>query len=233
VISNNRLGPGKILLLSILFACARVSAQQNLSQAGQPQSANATEALQKATQNPVANLISVPLQDNTNLGIGPFDRNQNALNIQPVIPIHMTSNWNLIIRWITPIIWQPAPGTANLEVYGIVENTPAYFAAQDVQKSAGVYGLGDMTPTFFFSPANPHKVIWGAGPVFVVPTATRKTQHGCCPGAAWALDLDAATTYRTAPRSIVSSGARGVQTQLSAAQQVLGLSKKSRIARMF
>jgi hypothetical protein len=108
----------------------------------------------------------------TNFGIGPYDRNQNALNIQPVIPIHMTENWNLIVRWITPIIWQPAPGTADLQVYGIVENTPAYFAAQNVQKSAGVYGLGDMLPTFFFSPAKPHKVIWGAGPAVVIPTAT-------------------------------------------------------------
>jgi hypothetical protein len=86
----------------------------------------------------------------------------------------MTSDWNLIIRWITPIIWQPAPGTTDLQVYGIVENTPTYFAAQNVQRSAGVYGLGDMTPTFFFSPAKPHKVIWGAGPVFVLPTATSK-----------------------------------------------------------
>ena len=91
-----------------------------------------------------------------------------------MIPTHLTSDWNLIIRWITPFVWQPAPGTANLEVYGIVENTPAYFAAQDVQKSAGVFGLGDMTPTFFFSPVKSQKVIWGAGPVFVLPTASSK-----------------------------------------------------------
>ena len=132
------------------------------------------ESLQKATQNPVASLISVPLQNNSNFGIGPYDRTQNVLNIQPVIPIGISSDWNLIIRWIAPIIWQPAPGTANLEVYGIVENTPAYFAAQNVQASAGVYGFGDMTPTFLFSPAAPHKLIWGAGPVLVLPTATSK-----------------------------------------------------------
>jgi hypothetical protein len=169
----------RLCTLSLLlapFVCFCVSAQQNASvaNANSNESTNATETLQKATQNPVANLISVPLQDNTNFGIGPFDRNQNVLNIQPVIPIHMTQNWNLIVRWITPIIWQPAPGTADLQVYGIVENTPAYFAAQDVQKSAGVYGLGDMTPTFFFSPSKSHKIIWGAGPVFVLPTATSK-----------------------------------------------------------
>ncbi len=136
--------------------------------------AGGTADLQKAVQNPVASLISVPIQNNSNFGVGPFDRTQNVLNIQPVIPIRVSENWNVIIRWIAPIIWQPAPGTATLEIFGIVENTPAYLAAQDVQKNAGVFGFGDMTPTFFFSPAKPHKIIWGAGPVFVLPTATSK-----------------------------------------------------------
>jgi len=133
-----------------------------------------TADLQKATQNPVASLISVPIQNNSNFGIGQFDRTQNVLNIQPVIPMRASENWSLIIRWIAPVIWQPAPGTANLEVFGIEENTPAYFAAQNVQANAGVFGFGDMTPTFFFSPAKPHKLIWGVGPVFVLPTATSK-----------------------------------------------------------
>jgi hypothetical protein len=136
--------------------------------------ATGTEDLQKAAQNPVASIISVPIQNNSNFGIGPFNRVKNVLNIQPVVPVPISRNWNLIVRWIAPIIWQPAPGTANLEVFGIVEDTPAYFAAQTVQRNAGVFGFGDMTPTFFFSPAKPHKVIWGAGPVFVLPTATSK-----------------------------------------------------------
>jgi len=77
-----------------------------------------------------------------------------VLNIQPVIPINVSPDWNFVIRWITPIVWQPAPGTANLEVFGIEENTPAYLAAQDVQAHAGVFGFGDMTPTFFLSQLN-------------------------------------------------------------------------------
>jgi hypothetical protein len=164
------------VLCVALFAALLTSAPSARSQSPQStaQSSENTEDLQKATQNPVASLISVPIQDNSNFGIGPFNRNQNVLNIQPVIPTRISENWNLIVRWITPFIWQPAPGTANLEVYGIVENTPAYFLAQDVQKTAGVYGLGDMTPTFFFSPSKPHKVIWGVGPVFILPTATSK-----------------------------------------------------------
>jgi hypothetical protein len=156
-------------LIFVVFFPAAVWAQQKPAN----EEADA-EALQRATQNPVASLISVPLQNNTNFDIGPFDRTQNVLNIQPVIPIGVSKQWNLIIRWITPIISQPAPGTLNLEVFGIEENTPAYFAGTAVQNNASVSGFGDMTPTFFLSPAKPGKLIWGVGPVFILPTATSR-----------------------------------------------------------
>ncbi|HEX4772387.1 MAG TPA: neuromedin U [Bryobacteraceae bacterium] len=109
-----------------------------------------TEALQKATQNPVANLISVPVQNNSNFSVGPSDRVQDVLNIQPVIPVKLNDHWNLITRVIQPIVWQPYPS----------------------QSTGGEYGLGDMNPTFFLSPGKPGKVIWGVGPAFVIPTAT-------------------------------------------------------------
>ena len=113
----------------------------------------ATEALQKATQNPVASLISVPVQNNNNFGINPGYRNQDVLNIQPVIPIGISKDWNLLVRWIAPIVYQPIP------------NQPS-------APETGVYGLGDMVPTFFISPKKPGKLIWGAGPAFQFPTAT-------------------------------------------------------------
>jgi len=112
-----------------------------------------TEALQKATQNPVASLISVPVQNNNNFGVSPGYRTQDILNIQPVVPVGISKDWNLIIRVITPIIWQPLP------------NQPS-------APETGVYGLGDMVPTFFLSPKKPGKLIWGLGPVFQLPTAT-------------------------------------------------------------
>src|SRR5438105_9420908 len=109
-----------------------------------------TAALAKATQNPVASLISVPLQNNSNFGIGPYNRTQDVLNVQPVIPMRISEKWMLISRIIQPIVWQPTPN-AN---------------------AGGQYGFGDMNPTFFFSPANPGKLIWGFGPAIVLPTAT-------------------------------------------------------------
>jgi hypothetical protein len=69
--------------------------------------ANNADALRKAAQNPVASLISVPVQENWYFNIGTNDRIQNVLNVQPVIPINLTQNWNLIIRWIALIIYQP------------------------------------------------------------------------------------------------------------------------------
>jgi len=107
-------------------------------------------ALAQAAQNPVANMISLPLQNNTNFGVGPGDDTQNILNIQPVIPVSLSENWNLITRTIAPVIYQPeiVPGTGS------------------------EFGLGDINATLFFSPAKPGKLIWGLGPAFSFPTAT-------------------------------------------------------------
>ena len=109
-----------------------------------------TEKLAKETQNPIANLISVPFQNNFNFGIGPNDATQWVLNIQPVIPITLNKDWNLITRTIVPIINQPSPAP------GI--------------RSA--FGLGDINPSLFLSPANSGKLIWGVGPTMTFPTAT-------------------------------------------------------------
>ncbi len=118
--------------------------------ATEDQSKAAAEALQKAVQNPVASLISVPVQNNSNFSVGPYDRAQDVLNIQPVIPINVSKDWMLITRTIQPIVWQPYPN----------------------QGTGGEYGLGDMNPSFFLSPRKSGKLIWGVGPAFVIPTAT-------------------------------------------------------------
>jgi len=127
-----------------------------------PVAAANAEELRKESQNPVASLISVPIQENWNFGIGPSNRIQNVLNIQPVIPLSLSKNWNLIVRWITPVIYQPLP----------VAQPPG----PPVQ-TTGVYGLGDMNPSFFVVPKK-SKIIWGIGPTFVLPTATNTTYLG-------------------------------------------------------
>src|SRR5690348_768509 len=120
---------------------------------------NQAKALAKAVQNPVASLISVPLQNNTNFDIGPNNRDQNILNVEPVIPVRVSTNWNLVMRIITPIIYQPSIASLLTPA-----NTPL--------NHLGTLGLGDMNPTFFLSPAKAKKLIWGIGPSFLLPTAT-------------------------------------------------------------
>jgi len=106
--------------------------------------------LARKTQNPVSDLISLPFQNNTNFGIGPDDKTQNILNIQPVWPFSISEELNLITRTIVPVISQPglAPGQDR------------------------TFGLGDTTFTAFISPKESGKLTWGAGPVFLLPTAT-------------------------------------------------------------
>ena len=113
-----------------------------------------TGDLAKAAQNPIADMISLPFQSNFNFHVGPHEQLQYVLNIQPVVPIALNEEWNLITRWITPVISQPP-----LTITGDRE-----------------FGLGDINPSFFFSPKQPtHGIIWGIGPTFVVPTGTDKT----------------------------------------------------------
>ena len=106
------------------------------------------EELAKLAQNPVGNLISVPFQNNTNLNFGPEKGTQNILNIQPVIPISVNDDWNLITRTIIPVI-----------------SMPSLYPGDD-----RTHGIGDTVFTAFLSPAKPGHWIWGAGPVVQLPT---------------------------------------------------------------
>jgi len=131
----------RVLLLAI--ACT-------ISQLLQAQSD--ADALAKALQNPVASLISVPFQGNFDYGVGSSDGSRFTLNIQPVIPISISEDWNLIGRVILPVISQNSV----------------------FEESGNQTGLGDAVVSGFFSPKAPTSggLIWGAGPVLLVPTAT-------------------------------------------------------------
>jgi hypothetical protein len=109
-------------------------------------------SLAKAAQNPVADLVSVPLQLNMNLDTGPEDDLQTVLNIQPVAPFGISDDWSLITRTILPVISQPDFG-----VYPKREN-----------------GIGDIQLSGFFSPKAPTSGgwIWGAGAVAQLDTAS-------------------------------------------------------------
>jgi hypothetical protein len=120
--------------------------------AGAGGAADDAAELAKKLSNPVAALISVPLQNNFDWGAGPKgDGFQYKLNIQPVIPITLNEKWNVISRTILPYVYQ-----------------------KDVIGTSSQSGLADTVQSFFFSPKEPTKGgwIWGAGPAFLLPTAT-------------------------------------------------------------
>jgi hypothetical protein len=125
-------------------------------------------------QNPVGNLVSVPFQNNVNFPVGEFSRVQDVLNIQPVIPSHVSEDWLIISRWITPVVYQPDLGSA-CEPSGPALTELCEARERNSAANGGANGLGDMNPTFFLSPAHTGKVIWGIGPTFLLPTATAPT----------------------------------------------------------
>jgi hypothetical protein len=110
------------------------------------------EELAKLAQNPVGNLVSVPFQNDTNFNTGPLSGTQNILNIQPVYPIEVSKDWNIITRTIMPLIWQP----------------------EFVSGQGDTFGLGDIQLSAFLSPSSPGPggLIWGAGTIVQMPTNT-------------------------------------------------------------
>nr|WP_281720710.1 hypothetical protein [Nitrosomonas nitrosa] len=115
------------------------------------------EGLAKKLQNPVADLISVPLQNSFDFRVGPaHDGFRWTLNFQPVVPISLNPDWNVISRTILPVVYQ-----------------------SDIFPHSGTqFGLGDTLQSFFFSPAKPGAFIWGVGPVFLLPTGTHRYISG-------------------------------------------------------
>lgn len=135
-------GPG--LALSLLLAWLAGAAHAD---ALHPKKDDSVDDLSRAAQNPVADMVSLPFQNNLQrLENG---ATFNALLIQPVVPFKLSSDWNLITRTIIPVL--------------ALSRTP---------DGVDNWALGDIQQSFFISPANPSGLIWGAGPVLSYRTAS-------------------------------------------------------------
>ena len=152
---------GGAALVSALVACAPAHGQQGPVEttqaartsdgsAGADDTAGESDTdLAKKLQNPIGDLYSFPFQSKTNLGVGPHPGTQEILNIQPVIPIHVNDDWNIITRTILPVVWNPDLSPLPSVPVG---TGPADFSA-------------------FLSPKNPtNGWLWGLGPIVQIPT---------------------------------------------------------------
>lgn len=141
VLKNNN----KILSVILAAGCFCVSL------ANAQDGTNEEEELAKKTQNPIASMVSLPLQYNLDFGIGSQNATRQTLNIQPVMPFSLGDDWNLIVRTILPMINAQSP----------------------VQGGKDLSGMGDISQSFFFSPKQPvNGWILGAGPIVLYPSAT-------------------------------------------------------------
>ena len=145
---------------ALALGCIVAVAPAPAASAGEPEGgqhqdesggANDEGDLANKVQDPISDLVSIPVQENLDYGLGPNNRARSTLNIQPVIPIGLSRSWNVVARIIVPVIYAP-----NVD-----------------QMTGGSDGLGDINPSFFLTPAKPGFVIWGVGPAFVFPTATQ------------------------------------------------------------
>lgn len=133
---RDRFGVCIVAILVLLFACP-LMAQESVS-------SDADDLAIKAA-NPIANLMSFPFQNNTEFGLGPYDRTMNVLNIQPVLPF---ADGKIITRTIMPVVWIPDFGS---------------------ESGLDTWGLGDILASAWYVPTA-GKLLWGAGAALEMPT---------------------------------------------------------------
>ena len=141
----------KKISIAYIFLLSFITAAPLLAQDEQKPAADDAAAIAKKLANPIGALISLPFQNNMDIGIGDYNGSRNTLNIQPIIPFSLNAKYSLITRYIVPVI-------AQYDITG--ENT---------QQS----GLADALVSGWISNAVvKNGFVWGVGAAFLIPTAT-------------------------------------------------------------
>jgi len=155
---------GRLALVLVALVGAGLSPSTSVAQEADADAA----ALAKAAQNPLASVISLPIQWNSNFSMGAEDRTQNVINLLPVFPFSLSSKLTLITRHILPIVNQPVI-TGDGPAFGPIIMPPG----RPPEEFDRATGLGDYSGTFWLSPAGSGDLTWGLGATLLVPTATK------------------------------------------------------------
>jgi hypothetical protein len=159
------LSAGLVLLLAIVLN-GTASGQEATPAAT---SGRSSQDLAKSVHNPFEDFIKVPIEADTNFGVGPRHNVGQSLNIEPVFPFHLNSEWDLIARPNLTLTYLPSPHAQ--------------------------FGLEDLQTLFYLTPSSASEWIWGLGPIFEFPTATNK-QLGT---GKWAIGPNGALVYSNGP----------------------------------
>jgi hypothetical protein len=169
-ISNSLSKKISALALVTVIACATSASAQSASA---PPTASFGAAIQ--AQNPLSPVYSLLNENSTNFKFGPLENTQDVLLVEPVIPIRLTPGFNLITRWITPVIWQPALARSMPAPLPPMP-APSQSIPAPLPAIGSEFGLGNITPQFFFTPAHQgNGFVWGLGFNAWLPTATDDT----------------------------------------------------------
>lgn len=142
----------------------------SIAWAEEKKAATDTEALAKASQNPVSSLISLPFENNATFNNGPDNVFVNVLNIKPVIPMGLTENWNWINRAIIPVVYQDDGFMGQKHIEGASIGQPATDFTTQPEGLGSIFGLGDITYQGFLTPKKVGKLIWCFGTQINFPT---------------------------------------------------------------
>jgi hypothetical protein len=155
-----------LLLLTIEASWVSIAFGQEQSQGDTEHPSNSD--LAKKTQNPIGDLYVIPFNNFTNFGVGPHKGTQNVLEIEPVIPIHLNEDWNIITRTILPIVWNPSFAPAHIASFGSAPTNVSIFLTPRKETDGWLWGIGPIVQVPTISDATLGSSVWGGGPTAVL-----------------------------------------------------------------
>jgi hypothetical protein len=144
--------------------------------------------LAKESQNPIGNLYIVPFNNYTTFGFGPNGQSrgtQNVLEIQPVIPIHLNEEWNIITRGVMPLVWTPNLSPVPTVSFGVAPTDVTAFLAPRHDTDGWLWGVGPVVQAPTISSARLGSSVWGGGPAGVIVYTRGKIVAGALVNTIW------------------------------------------------